>query len=246
MYALRAKFKNEIIAEFLPPKHNSDKVVILCSGVPALPNKPKLLEFFSKKGFWVFFPRYRGTWESGGEFLKNSPEQDVLDIIDELPKGFKDGWSGVEYKVNSKEVYVVGSSFGGAVALMCANSEKVKKVVAFCPFVDWKDTSEEEHLDEFKEQIKDAFNDAYRFTEENWQKLQTGKFFNPVNHTDAIDGKKVLVFHAKDDKIVNFNPVQAFCQKINATFIPKNKGGHLSLSNLAGFGYWCKIKRHLK
>ncbi|MCF6276417.1 MAG: prolyl oligopeptidase family serine peptidase [Candidatus Magasanikbacteria bacterium] len=246
MHTLRAKFKNEIIAEFLPPKHNSDKIVILCDGLPTLPNKKKLLKFFSKKGFWVFHLRYRGTWESGGEFLQNSPEQDVLDIIDELPKGFKDGWNGDKYKVNPKEVCVVGSSFGGATALMCARSDLVKKVVAFSPLVDWTEPSEEEPLDKFVEQIKNSFYNAYRSTDKNWQKLLTGKFFNPINHINEIDGKKVLVFHAKDDKIINFNPVQNFCKKIGATFILKKKGGHFSLSKLMRFGFWWKVRKFLK
>ena len=67
-YASRTRFAKDIVTEFFPParKTKRQKVVIICGGMPGMPGSSYLLEFFSKKGFWVFNPRYRGTWESGG------------------------------------------------------------------------------------------------------------------------------------------------------------------------------------
>ena len=86
----RARFKQQIIAEFLPSARprKKEKVIILCDGMPGIPRKQALMEFLSVKGHWVFYPRYRGAWESGGEFLRKSPDQDILDVIDELPRAF--------------------------------------------------------------------------------------------------------------------------------------------------------------
>ena len=87
----RTRFKNEIVAEFLASSRprKKQKLIILCDGMPSIPRKQPLSEFLAAKGFWVIYPRYRGAWESGGEFLAKSPHEDILDVLDELPKGLK-------------------------------------------------------------------------------------------------------------------------------------------------------------
>jgi esterase/lipase len=245
-YTMRTKFKNGVVAEFFAPKDPSTKVVILCGGMPSMPDKKTVLEFFVKKGFWVFFPRYKGTWESAGEFLVESPEQGILEIINEITLGFKDGFSEVFYEVNPEEVYVIGSSFGGTVALMCARDARVKKVVALSPVVDWEVPSEAEPVDILEKQIKNAFGEAYRFSSDNWKKLMNGDFFSPVKNKAEIDGKEVLIYHTKNDKIVNFKPVERFAKDIGAEFILKEKGGHLSITKVTSWRYWRKIKKFLK
>ena len=85
----RTRF-GDIVAEFLPPKGKRKKVreriVIVYGGMPGSPSKKSLLEFFSRKGFWIISPRYRGSWESGGEFLKYSPETDVGIALSHIAK----------------------------------------------------------------------------------------------------------------------------------------------------------------
>jgi dipeptidyl aminopeptidase/acylaminoacyl peptidase len=80
----RTRFKQQIIAEFLPATSKSKKqrVIILCDGMPSMPRKQALMEFLATEGYWVFYPRYRGSWESGGQFLEKSPDRDILDVID--------------------------------------------------------------------------------------------------------------------------------------------------------------------
>src|SRR5437899_10773772 len=81
----RTRFKKEIVAEFLPPAHprKNQKLIILCDGMPSIPGKQPLAGFLAGKGFWIIYPRYRGAWESGGEFLEKSPHRDILDILDD-------------------------------------------------------------------------------------------------------------------------------------------------------------------
>lgn len=80
----RTRFRNDIVAEFLPPSRPSkkQKLIVLCDGMPSIPRKQSLAEFLAAKGFWVIYPRYRGAWESGGEFLAKSPHQDMLLVSD--------------------------------------------------------------------------------------------------------------------------------------------------------------------
>ena len=135
----RARFKQQIIAEFLPPARprKKQKVIILCDGMPGIPRKQALMEFLAAKGYWVFYPRYRGAWESGGEFLQKSPEQDIFDVIDELPKGICELAFGKRFSLQPDEIFVIGGSFGGAAAILASLDDRVKKVIANCPVVDW-------------------------------------------------------------------------------------------------------------
>src|SRR5215469_5396754 len=121
-WAFRTRFKKEIVAEFLPPARprKKQKVIILCDGMPGIPRKQALMEFLAGKGYWVFYPRYRGAWESGGKFLEKSPHHDILDVIGELPKGFQEVAFGRQFSVAAREVFVIGGSFGGATAILCS------------------------------------------------------------------------------------------------------------------------------
>jgi len=59
----RTRFKKDIVAEFLPPARlgKKQKLIVLCDGMPSIPRKQSLMEFLSGKGYWVFYPRYRGA-----------------------------------------------------------------------------------------------------------------------------------------------------------------------------------------
>ncbi len=109
----RTRFKKEIVAEFLPPVRGGgkQKVIILCDGMPSIPRKQTLASFLAGKGYWVFYPRYRGAWESGGEFLEHSPHEDILQVIDELPKGVRELAFGRRFSLSPDEIYVIGGSF---------------------------------------------------------------------------------------------------------------------------------------
>src|SRR3989344_5733254 len=106
MKPLRTRFAKNIVAEFLPPIKASKKVIIFLSGAPSVPKLADTLNFYSQKGFWVFHPRYRGSWESGGSFLEKSPEKDALDIINQLPKGFIGLETGKKYVIRPKALYL--------------------------------------------------------------------------------------------------------------------------------------------
>src|SRR3990167_6362923 len=142
MRILRTRFGKDVVAEFLPPvRLNSkrpQKAVIFCSGMPSVPRHGALLEFFARKGFWCFYPRYRGSWESSGRFLKYSPEEDIKMVLERLPRGFKDLWSGKAYKVRPAETYLVAGSFGGPAGILLASDKRLKKVVAISPVVEWR------------------------------------------------------------------------------------------------------------
>src|ERR1700722_6684019 len=121
----RTRFKKEIVAEFLPPARprKQDKVIILCDGMPSIPRKQALVEFLAGKGYWVFYPRWRGAWESGGRFFEHSPHEDILDVFDELPKQIKELAFGRTFRCSPSQIFIIGGSFGGAASILCSLDE---------------------------------------------------------------------------------------------------------------------------
>jgi alpha-beta hydrolase superfamily lysophospholipase len=244
-HILRTRFKKDIVCEFLPPAKSSRKVIILCGGMPGYPGKTAVPEFLSKKGYWVFVPRYRGSWESGGSFLKVSPHRDVLDLIDELPRGFHDLWSGKMHKIARPEIYLIGASFGGAAVILASRDPRVRRAVAFSPVTDWR-TEGNAEIDKLGRFARVAFGNAYRGIAHDFDKLKAGSFYNPAHEAASIDGAKLLIFHAKDDKIVSAQTSVLFSRATGAKLVLLPRGGHFSTSNTMAPNFWKPIKRFLK
>jgi dipeptidyl aminopeptidase/acylaminoacyl peptidase len=245
MKPLRTRFAKDIVAEFLPPKKKSQKVIIFLSGAPSVPRLSDTLNFYSQKGFWVFHPRYRGSWESEGSFLEKSPEQDVIDIINQLPKGFVELETGKNHKVHPIYLYLFGCSFGGPAALLVSRDKRVSKTVVLSPVIDWQSETKAEPLSLVLAYTQKAYGNGYRVVRKNWQKLTSGKFYNPINHLKEIDGRKILVFHAKDDNSVNVKPTMHFCKETKASLVLMKKGGHFSSAFFSKQYFYKKIKSFL-
>jgi pimeloyl-ACP methyl ester carboxylesterase len=214
--------------------------------MPSIPHKQSLMEFLSGKGFWVFYPRYRGAWESRGQFLQQSPHEDVIDVIDSLSKPIREVTFGRLFRVQADEVFVIGGSFGGPAAILCSLDARVKKVVANCPVVDWSILPYSERAEtsnpNYAAYIREAFGNAYRLTDRNWNKLRSGSFYNPSHHVKEINPKKVLMFHAQDDPYVPFASVKRFADRTGVKLKSFRRGGHLSTDYIVR-KCWPKIKR---
>jgi dipeptidyl aminopeptidase/acylaminoacyl peptidase len=247
-WAFRARFKDEIVAEFVPPARprKKQKIIILCDGMPSIPGKQPLMAFLAAKGYWVFYPRYRGSWESGGKFLQQSPHKDILDVIDELPKGVRELAFGQRFALRPDEIFVIGGSFGGAAAILASMDARVKKVIANCPVVDWGVLATEEKLEtsnrNYAAYIRQAFGNGYRLSDSNWRKLHGGRFYNPAYHVREINPAKIMMFHAKDDPYVPYKSVKDFADLTGVKLNSFTRGGHLSTERIVE-KYWKQIKK---
>jgi pimeloyl-ACP methyl ester carboxylesterase len=246
----RTRFQRDIVTEFLPPARTGkrQKAIILCDGMPSIPRKQSLAEFLALKGYWVFYPRYRGAWESGGQFLARSPHQDILDVIGSLSKEFREVTFGRRFRVAADEVFVIGGSFGGAAALLCSLDDRVKKVVANCPVVDWSILHRSERAEtsnpSYAAYIREAWGNGYRLSARNWAKLRGGKFFNPAFHAGEINPSKVMMFHAENDPFVPYRSVKKFAQQTGVKLKLFKRGGHLS-TDLIVRKHWGEIRKFL-
>jgi dipeptidyl aminopeptidase/acylaminoacyl peptidase len=247
-WAYRARFKKEIVAEFLPPTRQGkkQKVIVLCDGMPSMPRKQLLMNFLAGKGYWVFYPRYRGSWESDGKFLQKSPHLDILDVISELPKGVRELAFGKRFRLKPNEIFVIGGSFGGAAAILASLDVRVKRVIANCPVVDWAILGKEEKTEtsnpNYAAYIREAFGNGYRLSDANWRKLRGGKFYNPAAHVREVDPAKVMMFHAKDDPYVPYRTVKKFAEQTGVKLNLFERGGHLSTEKTVQ-KYWLQIKK---
>ncbi len=243
----RTRFARDIVTEFLPPARRTKlaRAIILCDGMPSIPRKQPLSEFLSAKGYWVFYPRYRGSWESGGDFLARSPHEDILDVVGGLAKDFRGLAFGRRFHVALDEVFVIGGSFGGAAAILCSLDPRVKKVVANCPVVDWSILAREEKKEtsnpNYAAYIRAAFGNGYRLADKNWKKLQAGKFYNPAHHVKEITGSKIMMFHAQDDPYIPYRSVEKFARQANVRLKLFRRGGHLSTDRIVR-KYWPQIQ----
>ena len=244
----RTRFAKDIVAEFLPPagSRKRQRVIILCDGMPGIPRKQPLAEWLAQQGYWVFYPRYRGAWESEGEFLKRSPHEDVLDVIGGLKKPIREIAFGKKFSVKADEIFVIGGSFGGAAAILCSLDPRVKRVIANCPVVDWSILRSALRAEttnaSYAAYLREAFGNGYRLSEKNWNKLYSGTFFNPIHHAGEIEASKIMMFHAKDDPSIPWRSVDNFARKTGVKLKLLARGGH-GRTEFIVQKFWPEIKK---
>lgn len=243
-YPIRTRFEKDIVAEVMFPEKQTGKIAIIASGLPSSPSKKETLQFLAAQGYVAIFPRYRGTWESQGNFLEKSPAKDIEDVITDLVKqrSIRNLATGERESVRVSAVHLFGGSFGGPAVLMNSHLPIVKKVIALSPVLDWSAEGEDEPFDFFVRYTREGYGGAFRTKHlKDWQKLIRTDFYNPIAHTSRIDGSKVFIIHSKDDTNVPYDPVIPFAQKTGATYYLKPKGGHRAFSYLPHKFYWKKI-----
>ncbi len=242
----RTRFGKDIVTEFWMPRRPSSCAIILCDGCPTVPSKKKVGEFFARKGYWVFHPRYRGTWESGGLFLKYPPQEDVIDVAKGVNMGFQNIYDNKTYYLDISKITIVGASFGGTAAILSLASPFVNTAIAFSPVIDWKAKSKKEPFDYFIKIIHEGFGSAYRTQRGGWEKLKAGNFYSPQKTNQSIDYSRLLIIHAQDDDIVPVAPLVRFAKQKKFMPIILDEGGHFSTSIVTKKELWGKVKEFLK
>ena len=242
----RTRLGKDIVAEFWMPVRPSGKAIILCDGCPSVPSKNKLGEFLAKKGYWVFHPRYRGSWESGGQFLKYSPEEDVRIVAEHLNSGFENIYDAQTYFLDIREVFVFGASFGGAAAILSTKYPIITKVVALSPVIDWRAKSKAEPLPFFIRLLREGFGEGYRTHKDAWKKIESGVFYNPLHEAMTIDKDKIFIVHAKDDDVVPLSPLKKFAAMTKVKPLILSEGGHLSSSLFRDRDMWKHVNAFLR
>lgn len=236
MVIYRSKIKN-IILEFIPSAIKKIKgVIIICPGLPDVPKYKSLMHILANQGFYVIQPRYKGTWESGGTFANHSPVKDVENIINYITKNkLIELYSYKAFNIKKYKLFILGSSFGGTVALSLIKNKKISKIVSLSPIVNFKthDNSEEQDLIWLGSFIQRAFFNAYRFSIKDWKKMMKGELFNPVQKLPADLAKKLMIFYDESDPVIDYRQIEEYISANNIKFFKVNGVGHLSFSKLS-------------
>lgn len=235
----------DILAEFWGPVKPSGKVIILCDGCPSVPNKKRTAEVLAKKGYWVFHMRYRGSWESRGQFLKYSPAEDVRIVAQGVREGFTNIYDGMRYVLDVRECIVIGASFGGAAAVIASTYPEIDKAIALAPVIDWRSESKSEPFHHFVNLLAHGFGSAYRPAKDAYSKLQSGMFYQPILGAARMDKDKLLIVHAKDDKVIPIAPLRLFAKLSKIKPVYMTEGGHYSASSILDKEIWKHAKAFL-
>lgn len=245
----RARIGSDIVAEFTLPEKISKKIAIVATGMPSAPSKTGLLTFLASVGYIAIHPRYRGTWESDGQFLKNEPTADILSVIEHClaTETLISLWEEKTYRLPKRPQFTIfAGSFGGPAGLLLSKHQQVAKVICVAPVVDWSMESKAEPLPWLFNFVQQAFGNGFRMKKSDWNKLGRGAFYNPIAQPEKIDGKKVLIFHAKDDESIPVETVRGFADKHDIKLYERKVGGHLSLSLLPKAWYWKRVSTFLE
>ena len=228
----RTRFKKEIVAEFLPPARSSkqQKMIILCDGMPSMPRKQPLVEFLSGKGYWAFYPRWRGAWESGGQFLERSPHEDILycwRIASRISGACV--WPKVLLFARKDLRYRRKFRRRGSYSFISGPADhKSDCQLPSCGLGHLrKEQKKETSNPSYPAYIRAAFGNGYRLSAENWNKLRGGVFYNPAHHLKELTPSKILMFHAKDDPYIPWKVVDNFARRAGITLKLLSRGGHL-------------------
>ena len=230
---------NGIFFDAAIPKTKNSKLIIILPGLPEYPLPKELMFKLADRGYYIIYPRYHGTFESGGDFLSKSPAYDILDLIKYLKKrkDFLELYNKKKFIIDFKEIIVLASSFGGSVALHLAKLTKdVNRYIIIAPVLDF-----ENHGKKYKEQdlknlgkfLKEGFPFLYRFKEIDYEKLLKGKIIPSAFQELNKLSENIILVHGSADEIVSIENTKSFIKKFpKAKLIKLDGEGHLSISKL--------------
>lgn len=238
MYLYKIK-EDGLVFELGIPKKNNQKIIILLPGLPGFPNKQDFLKQLTKQGYITIYPRYRGTFESSGNFLSRSPAYDILELISLLKnkKEFIELYGKSKILVNYKEIIVLGSSFGGSISLHLSMLTKdVKKYIVIAPVLDFKrhnSMSKEQDLIAFGRFLIEAFPFVYRFKKKNYKKLIENKIIPSIFDNSPKLSGEIIVLHGDKDETVNIKNSKKLARlNKKIKFEVLDNMGHISFSDI--------------
>lgn len=246
---IRTRLAKDIVCEVAFPERQQGKVALVCSGAPTLPPHHNILNYLASKGYVAIGMRYRGTWESDGNFLEYSPAKDVVDCIEDLVKKKKvtDLLTKETIAVKVQYIDLFGGSFGGPAVLLNSKNKHVRKVIALAPVVDWNTLGPVETFEEYRRYSEEGYGGAYRVKKKSdWNKLLRKDFYNPITMLDKIDPKKCFILQAKDDDSCPVESLVAFQKLLPTKVYYKPKGGHFGNKKLLKKFFWKKIEQFLR
>ncbi|MEM4271878.1 MAG: hypothetical protein QXD13_02215 [Candidatus Pacearchaeota archaeon] len=238
-----------IFFEFVLQDRLADAIVIL-PGFPSGNDFSDIIKVFFEKGYHVFIPRYRGSYQSSGVFLSRNPVDDMKFFMEHLEKGeAKSLWQSkkINFRVNKK--ILVSSNFGGPIACaLAAECPVFSHLILSAPIWDFRRHNEdgkERDLEKMSDFVKNAYKNCYRYRFKSLtKKLRKFENLYPENYLPKLK-LPVLVMHDPNDKVVAFKHTQEKLPSLKkATYLEHYFGHKISADLLTAF--WKDIDKFIK
>lgn len=213
------------IGDYLLTDSKPKGIIILCEGMPALPDRSDLMNRFCRNGYHVFLPRYQGTWENCGTFLKHSPAKEILELCEAINNGIQ----LPSKQIRSTHVILIGTSFGGSVAIDAADHPSVRRVIALSPVIDFAQMPELKTLGPY---LKEFYPGAYRFEQKDWNKLLNGKLIQPLLKLSSPTRKKIKIILGEKDTTIPPEQIKLLPTTIQKQILTYHAVGHISFSKI--------------
>lgn len=205
-----------IIAESYYLENNNGKAIIFCSGIPGTSSYPEIAEKYVKEGFIFIHPKYLGSWESYGNFSIEGCKKTIIDFIKTLRNNKIKTIFNKDFDIKIKEIFLLGHSFGGSVALCSGADLNINGIIALAPVIDYKIQGngeyKEEKIDWLYDFIAAGFENVYRnLNKSQWESFcHNGSILNANNYLEELKTKKILIIHGTEDTSINYNRSKQF------------------------------------
>ncbi len=197
--------------------------VVLLPGLPYSPKKEYGLITDLNKFHDVYTTHYDGTWGSSGSFLDHHPATSINDFIESLGDGVILNAANKVYE----NIFVIGTSFGGGLALTLKDNPTLKAVCALSPVISYKSVSGIETLENY---LKIECSEHYTFESKNMKGLISDEIIS-LEEQVSLPKEKLFVIAGENDSQISINDVSRFCSKHNIT-LHTTAASHITFSNV--------------
>jgi len=202
--------------------HHSISAFIFLNGLPRPAQIDEEKQFITKAGFIFFNVYYPGYWDAEGEmnFLTLSR------LISELGKFIKKGnicdrLDKKEYNFRISKLYLLGSSFGGSLALNI-NNGCYDKIIAVSPLIDF-----DAHRDLIKTLFKrlEFLKSVVRFNSTGQKAIDRFIRIDPLKKIKK-SSSKLLIIADRNDPQIKYNILKEFTDKNKIALFTTNYNQH--------------------
>jgi len=245
-------YYGSIFFEFVLQDRVADAIILL-PDFPSQNNYHELIEFFYEKGYHVFVPRYRGTYQSNGVFLSKDIADDIIYFVNNLDRGEAKNLADskkINFRINKK--VLIADSFGASFACGAVAKDLVSNyLILVAPIWDFNSHNKEgneENLESVMSFVSKTYKNCYRFKPKDAiKKLLKFKKTRPEFYISRLNDAEipVLVMHDPNDKKVSIKNTQEKLKELNkATFLEHYFGNGLNVTLFNSF--WKEIDKFIK